>query len=48
MLDDFRHRRHSRGVLLNGIERAFLGAGATVLTLVALLILFFVVYLKLA
>jgi hypothetical protein len=48
MLADFRHRVHPRGVLFNTIERAFLGVGATVLTLVALLILFFVVYLKLA
>jgi len=45
MLGDFRHRAHPRGALFNTIERTFLGAGATVLTLVALLILFFVVYL---
>jgi hypothetical protein len=48
MLADFRHRAHPRGVLFKTIESTFLGAGATVLTLVALLILFFVVYLKLA
>jgi hypothetical protein len=48
MLADFRPRLHSRGVLFNTIERTFLGTGATLLTLVALMILFFVVYLKLA
>jgi hypothetical protein len=46
MLVDFRHRIHPRGVLFNAIERTFLTTSALVITLVALLILFFVIYLR--
>jgi hypothetical protein len=47
MLGDFRHRVHPRGVLFNTIERTFLTTSALVVTLLTLLIVFVVVYLRL-
>jgi len=47
MLDDFRHRIHPKGVLLNAIERTFLTTSALLIMLVVLLILFFGVYFRL-
>ena len=46
MLADFRHRMHPRGVLFNAIERTFLTTSALLIGLVALLVLFFVIYLR--
>ncbi len=46
MLGDFRHRIHPRGVLFNAIERTFLTTSALAITLVCLLVLFFVIYMR--
>jgi hypothetical protein len=48
MFDDFRHRMHPRGVLFNAIERTFLTTSDLLITLVALLVLFFAIYLRVA
>jgi hypothetical protein len=47
MFGDLRHRLHPRGVLFNTIERTLLATSALLVTLLTLLILFVVVYLRL-
>ena len=47
MFADFRHRLHRRGDLIhNTVESAFLSATTLLLTLVTIVILFFVVFLS--
>jgi hypothetical protein len=47
MFDNLRHRIHPRGIFFNALERTFLQTSTMAITLVALLVLFVVIYFKL-